>query len=52
MTEKLRTDMLTFNLTCGFLQLLVPSVDVAVHDHTYISNTCCSDSLHEAVELS
>ena len=36
LTENLRVDMLKFNPKCGLLQLLDPSVDVALHDHDYI----------------
>lgn len=35
LTENLRVDLLKFNPTCGLLQLLAPSVKVALHDLEY-----------------
>ena len=34
-TEKLRCDLLTINKPCGFSNILIPSVEKIVHDHTY-----------------
>ena len=33
--EKLRTDLLCLGKPCSFSTILVPDVDVALHDHTY-----------------
>lgn len=52
LTEKLRVDLLKTNSSCALLQLLVPPISVALHDHNYIctnaststvSNSCGTD---------
>ena len=51
LVENLRNDMLKFNPDCGLLQLLVPPVRIALHDHE-CTNLEASSHCPEEIELS
>ncbi len=44
MTEKLRIGLLQTNPTSSMLQLLIPSVEVALHDHNFYACNSCLQS--------
>lgn len=45
-TEKLRVDLLKTNSSCALLQLLVPPVSVALHDHNYICTNASTSTVN------
>ena len=52
LTEKLRVDLLDANPSCALLQLLVPPVSVALHDHNYLCTNGLSTSNHTISSVS
>ena len=44
--EKLRCDLLSLNQPCAFLDILFPSVDKVMHDHSYSLPPAAEDSIN------
>ena len=45
--EKLHCDLLSLNQPCAFLDILVPSVDKVMHDHSYSLPPAAEDSINQ-----